>query len=176
MGQSGHVRKCSEHSPHFIGPPPLKPELKQGVTDDRLAALRNILPTLLDLCGSPVPESVEGCSLISETRRNYLLGEHWEDENSIRMVVNDRYKLIWYPVGNRFQLFDVIGDPMETNNLAGKPEYAPVKNELTSILIQNLHGSDERWIDEGKLTGEKEPDNPVLRNADRTLRGQRGWR
>lgn len=53
-------------------PPSLKPELKQGVTDDRLAALRNILPTLLDLCGIPVPESVEGCSLISETRRNYL--------------------------------------------------------------------------------------------------------
>ena len=74
--------------------------------DDRLAALRDVMPTLLDLCGVPIPDSVEGHSLLSGYRRDHIYCEHFEDDRAMRMVRTERHKLIWYPTGNRFQLFD----------------------------------------------------------------------
>ena len=78
--------------------------------DDRLVELRDVMPTLLDLCGIPIPETVEGYSLVLDYRREHLYGEHFEDDSAMRMIRADRYKLIWYPTGNRFQLFDLEKD------------------------------------------------------------------
>ena len=39
-----------------------------SIRDDRLAELRDVMPTLLDLCGIAVPEKVEGQSLVSGLR------------------------------------------------------------------------------------------------------------
>ena len=64
-------------------------------------------PTLLDLAGRDIPNHVEGMSLLRTDQRDLLYGEHWEDERASRMVRDARYKLIYYPVGNRFQLFDL---------------------------------------------------------------------
>ena len=60
-----------------------------------------------DLAGLDIPNHVEGMSLLRTDQRDLLYGEHWEDERASRMVRDARYKLIYYPVGNRFQLFDL---------------------------------------------------------------------
>ncbi len=155
-------------------PPSLGFQDRCGCTDTRIAALRDVMPTLLELCGIAVPGSVEGMSLLSGEKRNYLYGEHYEDEDAMRMVISGQYKLIWYPVGNRFQLFDLEADPMETEDLFAGDTYSEIFERLADILADNLYGSDSRWIDSGKLVGE--PDIPCERTEDRTLRGQRGWR
>ena len=85
-------------------------ELGGYVLDDRLAAQADIMPTLLELCDIRVPDSVEGLSLIGNKRHEYLYGEHWDDERASRMIRKDNYKLIYYPVGDRIQLFDLEGD------------------------------------------------------------------
>ena len=142
--------------------------------DDRLAELRDVMPTLLDLCGLPVPETTEGLSLVSDSRRQHLYCEHFEDEKSMRMVRCGSHKLIWYPVGNRLQLFDVDRDPMEMRDLAADPAHAGVLEDLTRRLLGELYGSDERWVQDGRLAGE--PDRDVRPASNRGLSGQRGWR
>ena len=46
-----------------------------GVTDERLVGLQDVMPTLLDLCGVPVPATCEGISMVGERRRDILYGE-----------------------------------------------------------------------------------------------------
>ncbi len=144
-------------------------------TDDaRLAELRDIMPTLLDLAGLPIPPSVEGLSLLRDQRRAHLYGEHWEGDLAWRMVRDDRYKLIYYAVGNRRQLFDLQNDPRETRDLTAGPAHTDHLECLTQLLIAELYGGDEAWVRDGKLIGL--PDKPAKPKLDRGLSGQRGIR
>ena len=142
--------------------------------DDGLVCLRDVMPTLLDLCGLAAPDSVEGQSVLSEARRDHLYCEHFEDDRAMRMVRTEQYKLIWYPVGNRFQLFDVDYDPNEMHDLSDDPTLAGVRQQMTDTLAAELYGSDAKWMKDGALVGE--PDKPHELNPNRGLSGQRGWR
>ena len=123
-------------------------------TDDRLCALQDVMPTLLDLANIPIPETVKGNSMINESKREYLYGEFGEDAPSSRMIRTHSHKLIYYPIGNICQLFDIQEDPNEMNDLANDPSYASVLNELKYLLVNELYGTDEKWITHGELTGE----------------------
>jgi arylsulfatase A-like enzyme len=144
--------------------------------DDRLAELRDVMPTLLDLCDIPIPAAVEGESLVGEEgRRNHLYCEHFENDLAMRMIRSQQYKLIWYPVGNRLQLFDVVEDPCEMTDLAAVAELAEVRQRLTALLVTELYGSDLAWVgDDGGLVGL--PDKVFAPGPNRGLSGQRGWR
>ncbi len=149
-------------------------QLGHHQTDDRLVELRDIMPTLLDMAGLSIPKSVEGISLLANTRREYLYGEHYEGEMTTRMLRNKQHKLIYYPAGNHFQLFDLQADPYELHNLAGNLDCAPVLDELTGQLIDHLYGDDLNWLENGQLKGL--PDKPFEPRANRGLTAQRGWR
>ena len=92
----------------------------------------------------------------------------------MRMVRDDRYKLIWYPTGNRIQLFDMEKDPNEMCDVANRPGYADAQAHLTELMVQNLHGRDLEWVSDGKLVGM--PDKEYTPQPNRGLAGQRGWR
>ena len=143
-------------------------------TDDRLVELRDVMPTLLDLCGIPIPETVEGFSLATDRSRDHLYCEHYEDDRAMRMIRADRYKLIWYPVGNRFQLFDIEADPNEMHDRSDDRELAPVRERLTQLLLDELYGSDLKWVRDGGLVGV--PDKKLEPRPNRELMNQRGWR
>ncbi len=155
-------------------PPCIDPEGKTVGKENRFSALRDIMPTLLDLCDIPIPETVEGQSLFSDPPRESIYCEHYEDERAIRMVRKDSCKLIWYPVGNRFHLFDLEKDPKEMEDLSENPSYTEVRKDLEIILMDELYGSDAAWVKDGKLTGE--PDKEFKLRRDRGLLSQRGWR
>ena len=142
--------------------------------DDRLVELRDVMPTLLDLCGVPIPDSVEGVSLLGKDTREYLFGEHWEDDLASRMIRDDRYKLIYFPVGNRFQLFDMENDPDELHDLADKANYDQTRKRLEELLIKELYGSDLDWLKNGSLRGL--PDKDYEPAPHRLWGAQRGWR
>lgn len=89
-----------------------------------------------------------------------------------RMVHNGRYKLIYYPVGNRVQLFDLQNDPNELEDLAGTPRLAQVQQQLVEQLIANFYGGDLEWVKDGELVGL--PDLEYTPRPDRGLSGQRG--
>ena len=142
--------------------------------DDRLVELRDVMPTLLDLAGLEIPDSVEGISLASDASREYLSAEHWEDARANRMVRDSRYKLIYYPVGNRVQLFDLDEDPDELHDLAAQVECAETRERLTAELIRHMYGGDLDWVRDGRLVGLEEIE--YVPEPDRALGGQRGWR
>jgi arylsulfatase A-like enzyme len=144
-------------------------------TDDRLVCLRDVMPTLLEMCGLDIPRTVEGLSMAGEARRAHLLCEHYEDARAMRMLRTRTHKLIWFPVGNRFQLFDMEHDPCEMTDLAGRPECAALLGELKGVMAKELWGSDlDLWVRDGRLVGEA--DRPFTAGPNRGLLGQRGWR
>jgi len=92
----------------------------------------DILPTMCDYAGLPIPRSLEGVSLRSLVEnphpdsktswRDHLVLEI-NDRTEVRMVRSDRYKYIVYAKGEmREQLFDLDLDPGETINMVDRPE------------------------------------------------------
>lgn len=149
-------------------------ECGHHVFDDRLATLGDVMPTLLEMCGIPVPETVEGMSLVGEARRDLLYGEHYEGDQATRMVRDARHKLIWYPVGNQVQLFDLSVDPNELHDCSEDPSCSAIRARLESELAKRLYGDDLKYVKDGRLVGE--PDKPWEPRPNRRWSGQRGWR
>lgn len=144
----------------------------RGVRDGRLACLEDVMPTLLDACGIPVPASAEGMSLLGEEMRESLYGEISDGPRATRMIRKDDYKLIYYPYGNRSQLFDVHADPFELHDLAQDPAHAGVRRELEALLMDALYGGDRAWIKDGHLEGVEAPE--YHQKADYGFSNQRG--
>lgn len=181
LGNHGQFEKDmfyedSAKIPMILVPHTERNDIGHNKQDDRLAAHADIFPTLLDLCDIPSPSTVEGHSLVGETTRETLYGEHWENIHASRMIVEKQYKLIYYPIGNKSQLFDLQNDPDEMQNLAGDPAYSDVLTRLTNDLINKLYGTDLEWLDGNKLVGLKEDKDTPVEPLDRGLGGQRGLR
>ncbi len=140
--------------------------------DDRIVGWQDVMPTLLDLAGVEIPDSVEGISMVGEPRREWIYGEVGEGDHATRMIRQGRYKLIYYPTGNCRQLFDVDADPNELSDLAGDAAHAARLDEMTAILIGQLYGGDEAWASEGRLEGK--PNREFRQGPNRGLSSQRG--
>ncbi len=140
--------------------------------DDRLAGWQDVMPTLLELAGIEIPDTVEGRSLVTAEKREYFYGEVGEDGHATRMMHNGRYKLIYYPVGNHRQLFDLQTDPDELHNLASDTGHREVLNDLTEKLVDQLYGGDESWWNGTELVGS--PDRTFHQGPNRGLSSQRG--
>ena len=166
----------STRIPMVLVPQAAREDVGHGRVDNRLATQADIFPTLMELCDIPVPDTVEGLSLIGGQRRDHVYGEHWEDYKSSRMVRDSRYKLIYYPAGNHFQLFDLDDDPDELRDLSDDPAHIQTRSRLTDTLIGHLYGSDLDWLEGGKLAGLPDGSWPSRRAPDRGLGSHRGLR
>ncbi|MCM0019521.1 MAG: sulfatase-like hydrolase/transferase [Tagaea sp.] len=143
-----------------------------GRVDPRLAGLRDVMPTLLDACGLPIPETCDGLSLLGATVRETIYGESLTGAKATRMVRDARHKLIWYPAGNVFQLFDLTDDPHECVDRAGDASHASALERLKAALAKELYGEDAAFLRDGVLVGMADP--PFSANPNRGLSGQRG--
>ncbi len=90
------------------------------------------------------------------------------------MMHDGRFKMIWYPAGNRVQLFDLEADPQERTDLGRDPGHAETRARLTAEMCKHLWGADlERgWVKDGRLVG-YDP-GPYVPVPDRSWSGQRG--
>ncbi|MFW6270503.1 MAG: sulfatase-like hydrolase/transferase [Bacillota bacterium] len=131
------------------------PEIPEGEKRDNYVYLHDIFPTLCDLTGIEIPETVEGISLYeainkeAETR-DYL---YFAYEDKVRAIKGERFKLIIYKTENgvRKQLFDLKNDPGENNNIIEKDKYEDVKYDL----IQKIKQYRDRWDDNDHPTGKE---------------------
>ncbi|MBW9089799.1 sulfatase-like hydrolase/transferase [Rhizobium wenxiniae] len=146
--------------------------VQTGSVDDRLVGLQDVMPTLLDLCGLPVPKTCEGRSMVSEDRRDFLYGEALSGPKAMRMLHDGRHKLIWYPAGSRFQLFDLELDPNEMVDRIDDEAYAGVTMALKRRLRQELYGEDLEALSGDHFVGVSVPAKAA--SSNRGLSGQRG--
>ena len=141
-------------------------------TDDRPVGLQDVMPTLLDLAGIDLPDSMDGLSMVSDRRRDYIYGEYGEGAEATRMIRAGQHKLIYYACGNRRQLFDLGADPREQTDLSDSTEHAGIRERLTGLLVDELYGDDLGWLAERRLVGL--PEDSATGSPDRTLSLQRG--
>lgn len=144
--------------------------------DSRLASLVDVMPTVLDICGIPLPKGMDGISLVDKEKQHTLkYCEVSEGLKTTRMVTDGRYKLIYYPCGNVFQMFDLQEDPKELCNIAESTEKERMEKRKTleNALIAHLYGLDAAWVKDGKLVGFPAP--PYEAGKDYYFYNQRGY-
>jgi choline-sulfatase len=138
IGQHGLMGKQSLFE-HSVGIPLIiaGTGIPQGRRIEAPVYLQDIMPTSLELAGIPVPAHVEFRSLLP-----LINGTQTALHDSIygaymglqRMVHQGDYKLITYPKIGKTLLFNVKADPLEMNDLAGRPESAPIIAQLQAEL------------------------------------------
>ncbi|MFF2483864.1 arylsulfatase [Paenibacillus sp. NPDC058071] len=140
--------------PLILNDPTGKLNLARGKHVDSVVELRDIMPTLLDATDVPIPESVDGKSIISlgtsastTEWRDYIHGEHAYSELSYHYVTDGKVKYIWYSQTGEEQLFDLQADPNELRNLAMSAEQAEVLECWRDRLIRELTGREEGYTD-----------------------------
>ena len=123
-----------------------------GRRRQQMALNIDLAPTLLDIAGVPVPEHMEGKSLLPVLEDNHAPGrkawllEYWkyypENFPTYEGVRTERYKYIEYEKTRKPDLFDLATDPHEQKNLYGTPEgeriLPRVKSALESLKAGDL--------------------------------------
>jgi arylsulfatase A-like enzyme len=117
------------------------------ITVDAPINTPDILPTLLTLAGLPVPETIEGESMVQD------IGKEAPEEDKAALIMNvshfagkgkeyrgiytQRYAYVRSLEGP-WLLYDHVNDPLQMDNLAGKPGYEKLQEELEMILQKEL--------------------------------------
>lgn len=114
------------------------PGFQSGVKCTAQVDLMDLMPTMCDIAGAPIPESVQGRTLtpLLTGRRNRLRDSifcHYAD--LFRMVRTPKHKLIRHLKTGREELFHTETDPYEQNDLIESAIYAPVLNDLRARLV-----------------------------------------
>ena len=123
-----------------------------GRVSDRLAELRDIMPTLLDAAGVPIPSSLDGESLLQPGKgRAFLHGEHTAGPDSTHWIVTARDKYIWFSQTGKEQYFDLQADPQERHNAVDDIPCRERVEKLRARLIEALTGREEGFTDGRRL-------------------------
>ena len=149
VGQHGLLGKQNIYE-HSVRVPLMirAPGLPGGRVSRSFCYLLDVFPTLCELSGLPVPETVEGRSVTAALKnpkarlRDTLFFAYRQFQRGVR---TDRWKLARYSVAGKqtTQLFDLRNDPWETRNLAGEPGQARRVRELTALLKAWMKRTDD---------------------------------
>lgn len=115
----------------------------------------DIFPTICELSGTEIPNSVKGKSLAKSIQDSSTLSVRKElyfgYTHTQRALRNERFKLIEYMVqGRRYtQLFDIQNDPYETTDLSKESSYTKTLEDLRQRLKahrkKGLQWEDKFW-------------------------------
>jgi arylsulfatase A-like enzyme len=122
--------------------------------------LRDVLPTLLDVAGAPIPESIEGRSLLQLIRtkgngwRSNIDLEHnicYGPQNHWNGLTDGRWKYLYMASDGEEQLFHLEDDRYELRDLAQLPEYQNELRRWRGNLVEHLEERGDQWVRDGKL-------------------------
>lgn len=125
------------------------PAWMRGQRSDELVELTDLAPTLLDAASVPVPESMAGRSLVpiltgtaaQDVHRESVRAEYYHTLNGDvpgrefsgsygTMIRTRTHKLVTYHGHETGELFDLVADPWEHENLWDDPAAAGIRFEL----------------------------------------------
>jgi arylsulfatase A-like enzyme len=163
MGDHHMFRKAvpyegSARVPFIIANAPTAEHAVRGAVVDHVVELRDIMPTLLELAGLPIPDSVDGKSLASIIRgentdavREVLHGEHVYWGQNLHWLTDGRYKYIWGSGEGTEELFDLDADPQERNNLADDATHQAELTMWRQRMVEALTDREEGYVVDGEL-------------------------
>jgi arylsulfatase A-like enzyme len=152
MGSHGLRGKQNMYE-HSVGVPLVVrgPGIDPGRRSDAQCYLRDLYPTVCDLAGIEIPDSVQGLSLrpVLQGEREQIYEEVYAYfRDSQRMVRTAEWKYVVYPQAGREQLFHLTKDPAELRNRAGDPQYGEVQADLVRRLTEWRRGWNDPTLDE----------------------------
>ena len=117
--------------------------VKSGRVSDALVELTDIMPTLMQVAGLPIPEGTQGRSLLPiltgaappDRHRDFVRSEYYDavdlpNRTFGTMYRDRRWKLCVYHGLTAGELYDLEDDPHEHTNLWDSPEHEAVKLDL----------------------------------------------
>jgi arylsulfatase A-like enzyme len=139
MGSHGLLGKQSIYD-HSVGTPLIfaGPGIPKNEQRDAMVYLLDLFPTICDMNGVAIPDSVEGKSLakiITGEQKKVRDDLYFNYRHLMRGMRDEQYHLICYPPINHVQLFDLKNDPDELKNLAYDPKFAKRVEEMKTRTL-----------------------------------------
>ncbi len=128
--------------------------IRPGTKLSRMIQNIDVAPTILDLAGVEIPETMDGRSFLPlleqrdvPWREEVLYEYYWEwnfpQTPTTLGIRGDRYKYIYYHgIWDKDELYDIQADPLEQTNLAVRPEFNDLKVQMRSRLFEMLEETD----------------------------------
>ena len=144
---------------------PMLVDLPEGVGPDqavgpidRPVGLEDVTPTMLELAGAEVPDTVEGQSLLdviadpnASAHRSFYHGETGSQPAS-HFLAGEDTKKIWFSEQGEALLFDVAADPLETTDLSRDPAQRATIERYRPALADRLADRPEGFVRDARLT------------------------
>ena len=118
----------------------------------------DVMPTLLTLCGLPIPAEAEGRDLSAallgkpgapEPDGALMMGTgataDWGEGFEWRAFRTKRYTYAVYLKDGEEHLYDNLADPLQMKNLAGEADSAPVLSELKDKMAAEMARVNDRF-------------------------------
>lgn len=116
----------------------------KGVKRDQLVLNVDLAPTLYDMAGIPIPDTIEGRSLVPIIKkdnaplREAFLFEYYKNYPypipTYYGVRTREHKYVEFEGSMEPELYNLVDDPREKSNLYGKADTMPIQKELCALL------------------------------------------
>jgi len=139
--------------------------IKAGSRSDAMALNVDFAETFLEAAGLPVPNTMQGKSLVPVLRgrvpadwRTSMYYRYYHDpgDHNTRAhygVRTTTHKLIYFWKKDQWELYDLVNDPLEMNNIYGQPG----QEKITATLKAELLRLKQAVRDEDQLANEQLP-------------------
>ncbi len=135
--------------------------IQSGLRSDALVELTDIVPTILEIAGRPVPEGMHGKSLLpillghapTDRHRDHVRCEYFDavdlpDHTYATMFRDNRWKLVVYHGKGVGEIYDLKNDPNEFENLWDSPATRDIKADLLlrsyDAAVESMNHGPER--------------------------------
>jgi arylsulfatase A-like enzyme len=148
------------------------PGIAHGGRVTQPAELLDMYPTLVELCGLPARDDLEGHSLVPQlhdaaaTRAWPAVTSHNQGNHAVR---SERWRYIHYADDSQ-ELYDLQSDPHEWKNLAGDPQFSSIIAEhrrwLPKVDLPPAPNSASRILTYDRATDEAVWEGKTVRRSD----------
>nr|WP_144923526.1 sulfatase-like hydrolase/transferase [Paenibacillus bovis] len=141
---------------------------KAGESINHLASSVDFVPTLFDLMGLTPDVSLPGHSLVPAMNEGKEIRDYvtLADGNGTMGIRTKEYKLWYNPHHRDGEMYDLVNDPGEMNNLYNKQEFAKLRSELFELMLHARLIDDDRdnkptkrdWLLHDEVKASNEPE------------------
>ncbi len=142
---------------------------RPGSRSDALVSGVDLLPTIVEGCGMPVPEDIDGKSCVpvlkgeTATHRDIIFSDC---SNSSIVCRDDQYKFVLnWKSRDLDELYDLRADPGEMQNLAYEPGHEKTAERLCAACVQWARDANHKYAGLIAQQAAKKPETRILEIA-----------